>query len=244
MFSQDSLGRDEFDRLAQLLTRYGNPEQGLNLEALDGFLSALIVTPGMPVMPSEYLPSVWACEPEFESEDDARDALTLILRLNNHIAQRLGRDPDCLDPDDLPLVMVPVDDHGDPVEELPEDFPLGALWALGFLRAVALRADDWQHWWNQHEDIAEGFDAILSLSLLDPAQLRDLDSDGELPTREEREDIVDDLPYILADMNAQRLRDLRPAPARRLDRTGRNDACPCGSGRKYKRCCGDPARLH
>src|SRR5436190_938978 len=27
------------------------------------------------------------------------------------------------------------------------------------------------------------------------------------------------------------------APARRA---GRNDPCPCGSGRKYKRCCGQP----
>ena len=24
----------------------------------------------------------------------------------------------------------------------------------------------------------------------------------------------------------------------RARRVGRNDACPCGSGRKYKRCCG------
>ncbi len=23
--------------------------------------------------------------------------------------------------------------------------------------------------------------------------------------------------------------------------TGRNDPCPCGSGKKYKRCCGAPA---
>jgi preprotein translocase subunit SecA len=31
----------------------------------------------------------------------------------------------------------------------------------------------------------------------------------------------------------------RPAPAKRsLDRVGRNSACPCGSGKKYKKCCG------
>ncbi len=31
-----------------------------------------------------------------------------------------------------------------------------------------------------------------------------------------------------------------PAPARRVDgrKIGRNDPCPCGSGRKYKKCCG------
>ena len=28
-------------------------------------------------------------------------------------------------------------------------------------------------------------------------------------------------------------------PARRdLPKVGRNDACPCGSGKKYKKCCG------
>jgi hypothetical protein len=30
----------------------------------------------------------------------------------------------------------------------------------------------------------------------------------------------------------------RPAAKRQVDKVGRNDPCPCGSGRKYKRCCG------
>lgn len=30
---------------------------------------------------------------------------------------------------------------------------------------------------------------------------------------------------------------LRPSTVKR-DKTGRNDPCPCGSGRKYKKCCG------
>ncbi|MBX3680834.1 MAG: SEC-C domain-containing protein, partial [Rhodocyclaceae bacterium] len=25
---------------------------------------------------------------------------------------------------------------------------------------------------------------------------------------------------------------------------GRNDPCPCGSGLKFKKCCGAPERLH
>ena len=29
-----------------------------------------------------------------------------------------------------------------------------------------------------------------------------------------------------------------PVPQRRADKVGRNDPCPCGSGKKYKRCCG------
>ena len=28
------------------------------------------------------------------------------------------------------------------------------------------------------------------------------------------------------------------APVRREKKVGRNDPCPCGSGKKYKKCCG------
>jgi uncharacterized protein YecA (UPF0149 family) len=27
-------------------------------------------------------------------------------------------------------------------------------------------------------------------------------------------------------------------------KVGRNDPCPCGSGKKYKKCCGDPTKDH
>ncbi len=33
----------------------------------------------------------------------------------------------------------------------------------------------------------------------------------------------------------------RAAQRRTEPKVGRNDPCPCGSGKKFKRCCGDPA---
>lgn len=35
-----------------------------------------------------------------------------------------------------------------------------------------------------------------------------------------------------------------PAPVRAAEVPGRNDPCPCGSGKKFKKCCGDRAHLH
>jgi hypothetical protein len=35
----------------------------------------------------------------------------------------------------------------------------------------------------------------------------------------------------------------RPATVRRIERIGRNERCPCGSGKKYKRCCGARAAV-
>ena len=31
---------------------------------------------------------------------------------------------------------------------------------------------------------------------------------------------------------------LKKAPVRKTEKVGRNDPCPCGSGKKYKKCCG------
>jgi hypothetical protein len=31
--------------------------------------------------------------------------------------------------------------------------------------------------------------------------------------------------------------DVRPEPIRATERIGRNQLCPCGSGKKYKKCC-------
>ena len=46
-------------------------------------------------------------------------------------------------------------------------------------------------------------------------------------------------PAIVAIRQFWRARDPFPAaPLRTGPKTGRNDPCPCGSGRKYKRCCG------
>ncbi|MCC5025393.1 MAG: SEC-C domain-containing protein [Candidatus Synoicihabitans palmerolidicus] len=30
----------------------------------------------------------------------------------------------------------------------------------------------------------------------------------------------------------------RPPPVVNITKVGRNDPCPCGSGKKYKKCCG------
>jgi len=32
-----------------------------------------------------------------------------------------------------------------------------------------------------------------------------------------------------------------PKTSKKSDSIGRNDPCPCGSGRKYKKCCGKDA---
>ena len=56
------------------------------------------------------------------------------------------------------------------------------------------------------------------------------------------DEIVDQLPVILQSIAAYWHDPDRPLPQReqplRSTKVGRNDPCPCGSGKKFKKCCG------
>ena len=63
---------------------------------------------------------------------------------------------------------------------------------------------------------------------------------------EDREEILGQLTKYVADIGAfWRARRQRGAPVRAA-KVGRNDPCPCGSGKKWKKCCGagPSTRLH
>ncbi|MBB5209230.1 UPF0149 family protein [Chiayiivirga flava] len=100
---------------------------------------------------------------------------------------------------------------------------------------------------------ADSLDAAATVQLAPDDEPEDPDSvdealfdaaDAEPLTFRERMEIVGELPYILHDLNLQRLHEATPrTPARREETPGRNELCPCGSGKKFKRCHGAPT-LH
>ena len=72
------LDDDQIERLAELLDQRAVPFKGFNLEALDGFLSALVVSPSL-VMPSEWQPVVWGGKPPtWADEEEAFQVQTLL----------------------------------------------------------------------------------------------------------------------------------------------------------------------
>ncbi len=105
------------------------------------------------------------------------------------------------------------------------------------------------------EDDAEGFgeaDATASDedAFGEPVDDDEFDADDEdaspPPDLIERFDIMFELPHILRAFDTLRRTELIRAqgPARREEGPARNDPCPCGSGRKFKKCHGDPQRLN
>ena len=225
------LSDTELDKLSGILTRFG-AQGAMNLETLDGFFAALIAGPDT-VLPSEYLPVIWGDgmvnEDTFRAQSILEEFFSLVTHHWNYISETL-RSGDVY----VPLVM-----------EDEEGIACGNDWANGFLRGMELRREDWGALIDD-EDHAGCLVAIFALAHEhnpDP-ELRSYDK----PINPElREKLI--LSAAAGVMQIHQYFEKRrrilnagltsDATFRRLaPKVGRNDPCPCGSGKKYKHCCG------
>ena len=234
------LDDDQIERLSELLEQRAVPFKGFNLEALDGFLSALVVSPE-PVAQAEWEPVVWGGKPpRWDDGTEAAQVRQLLAGHWNMASARVRHDGDTL-PDHLaPLMWLPEDPELTGEEALHEDeLDVGQDWALGFFTAVSLREDAWDRWLDDNDWIEEIFDHLDRLASGEAINPDDPTAPATPVGYQERLAIVSSLPGMLADLNAHRVDALTPrTPIRRDAEPGRNDACPCGSGKKYKKCCG------
>ena len=232
MSATDPLDDARLDRLSELLDSRAVPFKGFNLEALDGFLSALAVSPDtVPV--EEWQPVVWGGKPPRWDAGEEAEVDALLAAHWQMVEQRVRHGADV--PDHLaPLLWLPED----PADHADDALDVGRDWAYGFFRGVELREAAWDAWLDEHDWIDEIFaflDRLASGEVLgeDPA------TEATPLGYEERLGIIIELPAMLADLHLHRIDALTPrTPLKREAKPDRNDPCPCGSGKKYKKCCG------
>jgi len=209
-------------------------EDGMLLSEFDGFCAGVIVCPE-PVPPSEWLPHVWGSNgtPEFESEDALQSALDLIMGHYNDVAQTL---------------MPPEFEYG-PVFDIDgrTDETIWEMWVLGFERAMRLRSEVWEQI-VEGEDEEAGASITMMLALHGIAEGKsDLPESSIADLRDKAPDLITDMVIALnrwtkgypqSDLLLPEEEPLGSVVPFRANKVGRNEPCPCGSGRKYKRCCG------
>ena len=225
-----ALSEDDLDRLGDFLDAMAAP--AMNLESVDGFFAALICGPEM-VMPSEYLPVVFGEDAVFADDAQAADMLDLLMRHWNVIASVLLRTLD------VPEVYLPV------LQEDGDGVARGNDWARGFMQGVGMRPASWR----ELLDSDEYGGPLLPMMMLehehdpDPALRPTLSM-----TPEKREELIQ---MMVASLTViyRHFAPLRAGEGDALSRSsgvtqrragpkvGRNDPCPCGSGRKFKHCC-------
>lgn len=217
----------ELDRLTEFL-RKSKGGQAMNIEEFDGFFAALIAGPEV-VVPSEYLPEVFGGEMwdtcEFAGFDEANDILGLIMRHWNGIAATLHKG-------DVHMPILLEDDNG---------VCQGSDWSRGFIRGLDMRSAAWAELLADEKQ----YGWMLPVLML----YHEHDEDPELRPPpigpEKREEII----VRMAAGIVRAYRYFRPhrqrvashygaEPQRSPGKIGRNEQCPCGSGKKFKRCCG------
>jgi uncharacterized protein len=208
------------------------PKTAMSALELDGYLTGVIVTPqAVPVRPSAWIGRLWGDDdPIFADEAQINAALGAVALRYNTLIRDVDRSLERLEAERI-VDYRPLFVAGD---QKPSHDAVRA-WARGFWRAMALAPATWSKLVEDERTrvIIEPFVGFFDVGGLDSNELPDdidnlLDAEAALIPR-----------MILVLRKLARIRESagRPTPLPRRVKIGRNDPCPCGSGKKYKRCC-------
>lgn len=227
----------EREKLKALLTHAVKPEEAMTVDQLEGYLFGVVITPDV-TQPSEWFTDIFGeAFASFDDEQEANDKFGHLMQAYNRLNSlrlkgTLG----------FPFNLADVDS---------EMLDRVRNWAIGLDRALALRSEIWApDEVLDQEEISEEDEEILSclmivLGVAHPEQIPEIFENVSEMGRDEKEiwsDLVGSLPLAVKTLQDHAL-DLETdrlagAPIVAAQKVGRNELCPCGSGRKYKKCCG------
>jgi uncharacterized protein len=226
MHLDDPLSDKEFNELDQFLLSDRCADDGMTMDSLHGYLTALVIGPEEVLM-AEWLPLVWGSfaeeGPKFKNEKEAQRIIGLIGRYMNEIATTFEVAPKEFEP-----LFCEHDIDGRSVLD-------GDGWAWGFWEGMNLRAEAWEPIWSSNlADLMRPFYLLGAdeLEEEEEAELEDPIKRGKLAV--EMEAAIPEIRKFWLPHRKSAVTQVRNASPK----VGRNDPCPCGSGKKFKKCCG------
>ena len=252
------LGPDDFDaQEAELDALRAQEQETPQWEFCEGFLAALVCCRRQ-IAPAEYWPVLlgddfnpmehmefvlrWhrrraeveaALDAPVETMEDERTYSPEVLDVRGAVLAEPGAS------DDLQLA-------GDDVGAAPDiaDLPgFAQVWALGFMFMVENWPDEWQAPRDRHDAklVDDALDDIVTLTESDnaPPAVSMYAEDGPPSVSQQRVDDFAAAIWAVYDLRQfWKSQGPRVAPLRKAPAPGRNDPCPCGSGKKFKKCHG------
>lgn len=204
--STQALSDEELEELETQLDALG-PDGALDLEALDGFVCGLLLSPGLPPA-DQWLPVVWGAEappPEgshapFASGKQLKRCVQAVLRHMGDVHRRLRDDAEGFEP--IFSIAQLEDEEGTLVVD-------AEAWCIGFLQAAQLQPQAWD---PLFEDPVCG-PALAPITLLaaDPAELND-DERALLDDVSHRDAISQEVQASIGKLWQARASEAPPAP--------------------------------
>jgi len=187
---------------------------------LDGFLTAVVSGP-VAIQPSRWLPVVWGdFQPVWDNADQSELILSFMVRHMNSISFMLMEMPK----DFAPMFMERT--------VKGKKFTIVDEWCEGYLKGVALTRNEWG---PEEPKMAEYLFPVVAFTAVG----RWIGHDGSDRAVEALQNkIAPSVRKIHKHWFNRRTEFERAAPAQGSEpMIGRNDPCPCGSGKKFKKCC-------
>jgi uncharacterized protein len=224
------LSDQDMDELGNFLLSDATSDETMMLDCLDGYLTAIVSAPVM-LSTSVWLPKVWGSsekdEPSFDSAAQMERITGLIMRHLSSLIVGLQQDPDA---------CAPIFDSA-VYPDSPREYVDGEMWAYGYMAGIDLQRQDWQKLFDDMDQV----EILRPIYLLGTENLTP-EEEALIETPEQREALSMQIPECVAGLyrfwTPVRRTVTDPAIRREMPRIGRNEKCPCGSGRKYKKCCG------
>ncbi len=262
---EGALSNDQLEELDALLDELRTRGDEIpQWEFCDGFLTALVCT-RRPIAAAEYMPmllgdgeALQVAEgqplPKLEAfKDEAQQARFMELfelRLAE-VREQLDADiksladdaafqPEALDTRGAIAILPEAEQAELAGEEVPS---FSQVWALGFMFVVENWADEWAA--PRDKEAAQLLDAAMEFIVnlteddTDEPALNLYDETGPASTSQERVDAFGEAIWAVYDLyRLWKSMGPRQETIVKGEQPGRNDPCPCGSGKKFKKCHG------
>ena len=206
-------------RLMELLDAKSEAHNTMRCDEVQGFMMALLSGPDA-LNPTNWLPEILGEESLFDAKERT-EIERLIMAMAADTRMKLNEKI-------LPDLWFYEDEAGNP------DF---YTWCNAYLYALDIVPTDWFEAVDQ-EEFEDLFYPIMALG-----GIYDDEENGEVIlhlNEKELTQLESDLPHVLLDIYWywQAIINKPQTVRREGEKVGRNDPCPCGSGKKYKACCG------
>lgn len=253
----ENLSEEQLDTLEDILNSLREQDDEVpDWEFCDGFLTALACT-RRPIALTDWLPLLVGDADSFTS-DEALDTFTTLTQQRlaqirhqldlpvENLEDERAFQPQVLDTRGAMLAMPEEEqaalkaDLAEANQPLP---PLAQVWALGFMFVVENWAEEWQPPRDKEaaamlEQAMQTLMALLEDDRHPPAHNL-YQEEAPASTSQQRIDAYAEAIWAVYDLR-QLWRSLGPRVETiiKASQPGRNDPCSCGSGKKYKKCCG------
>ena len=207
-------------RLMELLDAKSEAHNTMRCDEVQGFMMALLSGPDA-LNPTNWLPEILGEESLFDAKERT-EIERLVMAMAADMRMKLNEKI-------LPDLWFYEDEAGNP------DF---YTWCNAYLYALDIVPTDWFEAVDQ-EEFEDLFYPIMALG-----GIYDDEENGEVIlhlNEKELTQLESDLPHVLLDIYWywQAIINKPQTVRREGEKVGRNDPCPCGSGKKYKACCGN-----